>query len=57
MKCLQVTQLVSQSHERKLKFNEKCGVMVHLVICPQCRHFKQNCQQMSEIMKKFANEE
>ncbi|MDP8032744.1 zf-HC2 domain-containing protein [Pasteurella atlantica] len=57
MKCLQVTQLVSQSRERKLKFNEKCGVMAHLVICPQCRHFKKNCQQMSEIMKKFANEE
>ncbi|MDG6881230.1 Uncharacterised protein [Phocoenobacter uteri] len=57
MKCLQVTKLISQSQERKLKLAEKCGVVSHLVICPQCRNFNQNCQTMRQMMKKFAKEE
>ncbi len=56
MNCLEVTKLVSDSQERPLSFKEKIGVRAHLLYCPHCRNFAKHCQQMSQLMKKFANE-
>ncbi|MDD7426253.1 MAG: zf-HC2 domain-containing protein [[Actinobacillus] rossii] len=56
MNCLEVTKLVSDSQERPLSFKEKIGVRSHLLYCPHCRNFAKHCQQMSQLMKKFANE-
>ncbi|MCK3658925.1 dsDNA-mimic protein [Pasteurellaceae bacterium Pebbles2] len=55
MKCLQATKLISESQERKLNFTEKVGVKTHLMFCPHCRNFKLHCEQMSKLMKNFAN--
>lgn len=56
MKCLQATRLISDSQDRKLTKQEKLGVGLHLLTCPHCRKFKRHCVEMSELMKKFAQE-
>lgn len=55
MKCLEVTKLISDAQERPLLFGERIGMQTHLLFCPHCRHFKQHCEQMSKLMKKFAD--
>ncbi|MDO4625899.1 MAG: zf-HC2 domain-containing protein [Pasteurellaceae bacterium] len=55
MKCIQVTKLISDSHERDLFYHEKIGVQLHLFICPHCRKFKQQCIQLSKLTKQFAS--
>ncbi|OOF88581.1 dsDNA-mimic protein [Rodentibacter ratti] len=54
MRCRQATRIISDSHERPLTLQEKVGLRLHLVTCPHCRNFKQNCDELSQLMKKFA---
>ncbi|TDQ58997.1 hypothetical protein EDC45_0789 [Mesocricetibacter intestinalis] len=54
MKCAQATRAISDARERELKWSEKAGLMSHLLICPYCRGFKHNCEEMSKMMKSFA---
>ncbi len=56
MKCDQATKLISEAHERTLSFSEKIGLKSHLITCSYCRKFEKNCQYMSKLMKKFAQE-
>ncbi|EIJ71481.1 MULTISPECIES: zf-HC2 domain-containing protein [Pasteurellaceae] len=55
MNCQQATKLISDSKERELNWQEKIGVKSHLVICPHCRNFKQHCDNLSKLMKDFAD--
>ena len=55
MRCRQVTRMISESHERSLDIQEKMGLKVHLVMCSRCRRFKQNCETLSMMMKKFKD--
>ncbi|WP_118867169.1 zf-HC2 domain-containing protein [Haemophilus haemolyticus] len=55
MRCRQVTRMISESHERSLDTQEKVGLKVHLVMCSRCRRFKQNCETLSMMMKKFKD--
>ena len=55
MNCLKVTKLISDAQERQLSFIEKVGMQAHLITCPHCRNFKRNSEQISKMMKKFAN--
>lgn len=55
MKCLQATQLISKSCEKKLTSPEKTAVFLHLIICKPCRQFRKNCNELSELMKSFKN--
>ncbi len=57
MRCRQVTRMISESHERSLDIQEKVGIKVHLVMCPHCRRFQQNCETLSEMMKQFRDAE
>lgn len=54
MHCRQATRIISDSHERPLTLQEKVGLRLHLVTCPHCRNFKQNCGKLSQLMKEFA---
>ncbi|KAE9532241.1 anti-sigma factor family protein [Ursidibacter arcticus] len=52
-KCKQITELISLGNEQKLAFNQRCAVNMHLLFCPYCRAFKQNTQQMRQLMQQF----
>ena len=53
MRCRQATRMISESHERPLDLQEKVGLKVHLLICPQCRRFDKNCKILSRMLKAF----
>ncbi|NBI13443.1 hypothetical protein GVX81_07445 [[Haemophilus] felis] len=54
--CQRITELVSQQQERKLSFVEQSAVKLHLLMCPSCKNFERNCQDLSKLMKEFAKE-
>ncbi|OOF36229.1 zf-HC2 domain-containing protein [Rodentibacter heidelbergensis] len=54
MRCRQATKIISDSHERPLNLQEKIGLRLHLMTCSHCRHFRQNCDELSQLMKAFA---
>ena len=54
MNCLNATKMISVAKERPLSLKEKVGLKTHLLICPYCRAFAQNCDEMSKLMKEFA---
>ncbi|WP_226691198.1 MULTISPECIES: zf-HC2 domain-containing protein [Rodentibacter] len=53
MNCLQTTQKLSESQERRLTLKEQIGVKSHLLICPHCRNFQRNCASLSHLIKQF----
>ncbi|WP_288061697.1 zf-HC2 domain-containing protein [Rodentibacter caecimuris] len=55
MRCRQATRIISDSHERSLTLQERGGLRLHLAICSHCRNFKQNCDELSQLMKSFVN--
>lgn len=57
MRCRQATRIISDSHERQLSLQEKAGLRLHLMTCPHCRNFRRNCNEMSRLMKSFAQNE
>lgn len=54
MNCQKATKLISEAKERKLTLKEKVGLKTHLIACPYCRNFQQNCDRISILMKDFA---
>ncbi|MGX2951173.1 anti-sigma factor family protein [Ursidibacter sp. B-7004-1] len=54
-RCKQITELISLGNEQKLAFNQRCAVNMHLLFCPYCRAFKQNTQQMRQLMQQFKH--
>ncbi|HGO5824370.1 TPA: zf-HC2 domain-containing protein [Mannheimia haemolytica] len=54
MNCQKATKLISDAKERKLTLKEKVGLKTHLIVCPYCRNFQQNCDRISRLMQDFA---
>lgn len=55
-KCKDITELISLQQERPLAFKEKLAMQAHLLICPYCRAFKRNNEQMRDLMKQFKEQ-
>lgn len=55
--CKTITQLISLSSERKLVFNQRCVISVHILFCPYCRAFKKNNKQMRGFIEQFKQRE
>lgn len=53
MHCLQATQALSEQMEQPLSLRRQVALQVHLLTCPHCRQFKQNCQQLRKLMRDF----
>lgn len=52
--CQRVTEWISQAKERELSWLEKNAIHIHLLFCPSCRNFQQNCYNLSKMMRQFA---
>ena len=48
LSCKQVTELVSQAHDRHLSFREWLGIRIHLFTCTMCARYK---KQLGIIVK------
>ncbi|STO54324.1 dsDNA-mimic protein [Canicola haemoglobinophilus] len=51
--CQEITELISLNNEKKLAFNQRCAISIHLLFCPYCRAFKKNDQQIKRLMQEF----
>lgn len=51
--CQEITELISLSNEKKLAFNRRYAISIHLLFCPYCRAFKKNDQQIKHFMREF----
>lgn len=57
MRCLQATQALSEQMEQPLGLRQNIALQIHLLTCPHCRQFKQNCQQLRKLMNTFRQED
>ncbi|MDO4431380.1 MAG: zf-HC2 domain-containing protein [Lonepinella koalarum] len=55
LNCQKITELVSLSQEQKLTLKQYMEVKIHLMLCPHCKAFKQNCQQIDKLMREFRS--
>jgi hypothetical protein len=55
LNCKQTSQLVSQSLDRRLTWNERLAVRWHLIICKYCKRFSQQLQAMRVGLKRMSN--
>lgn len=49
--CKEYTTLVSIQMDRKLSFAEKIAVRVHQLLCPPCRHTKDQFSTMRQVCR------
>lgn len=54
MYCKEATELISRKHEEKIGMKKNIALYQHLAICPYCRAFRKNSQELSKLMKKFT---
>jgi hypothetical protein len=53
LSCKDVSQLVSQMHERRLGPVDRWMLRLHLAACDACNRFEQQMRFMREAMRKY----
>jgi len=54
MNCEHASELISLSCEKKLNVKDSVQLQVHLWLCPKCRYFKQNNDQLRKMLKDYC---
>jgi len=54
LKCIEATQLVSESQERELGFRERLSLRLHLMMCRGCRNAERQLTVLRRAMRAFA---
>ena len=52
--CKEVTQLLSQSQDRKLGLGERISLEMHLAMCRGCTNFKAQINFLREACRRYA---
>ena len=52
--CKEVTRLVSQGEDRKLKFGERIALRLHLAICEGCRNVNAQFRFLRLAVKRLS---
>ncbi|WP_291991579.1 zf-HC2 domain-containing protein [Candidatus Accumulibacter sp. ACC003] len=52
--CREVTQLLSQAHDRPLSVLERLRLQLHLAFCKGCANFKKQMQYLHAACRLFA---
>lgn len=55
MNCRQATELLSQSLDRPLTFQEKMKLRFHLVICSGCRNFSLHMGKLRSYSRTYVS--
>lgn len=54
LSCKEVTQLVSESLDRKLPLRQRLGVRMHLFFCKACAHFQEQMLFLRQALRRYA---
>ena len=49
--CKKVTQMVSESLDRKLPLHQRMGIRVHLLMCKFCSRYRKQLLILGEVMR------
>lgn len=56
MSCRQASRLISDGMDRPLSRSEQVRLSFHLLLCRNCRHFRQQMQQMRSGIRRARDE-
>jgi hypothetical protein len=56
LNCKQVTQLLSESFERKLPFGLKCRIWIHYILCRKCIQYRRQLVLIQKLSNKYLAE-
>ena len=51
--CKQVSQLVSDAHERPLRLAERLRLRLHMIMCAPCKNYEKDILLITGILKRF----
>ncbi|RNF51528.1 zf-HC2 domain-containing protein [Marinomonas hwangdonensis] len=57
MNCQQATQLLSEKLDRPLTRKEKMAIGMHTTLCPSCRQFGKQMEELRHISKSYTKGE
>ncbi|MGR0279207.1 zf-HC2 domain-containing protein [Marinomonas dokdonensis] len=57
MKCKEATQLLSEKLDRPLDRKEKLALAMHTAMCPPCRQFGKQMEDLRFIAKAYIDPE
>jgi len=57
LSCKELTRLVSQGEDRKLKFGERVALRLHLAICDGCRNLNAQFKFLRSAVKNLSQDE
>ncbi|AAP96641.1 hypothetical protein A6046_02845 [[Haemophilus] ducreyi] len=55
MNCEHASELISLNCEQKLKVKDSLQLQIHLWLCPKCRHFKKNNNEMRKLLQNYCD--
>jgi len=56
MSCKQASRLISDGMDRPLTRSEQVRLSLHLMLCANCRHFRQQMQQLRQGIRRGREE-
>lgn len=56
MSCRQASRLISDGMDRPLSRSEQLRLSFHLLLCRNCRHFRQQMQQLRSGIRRARDE-
>ncbi|MFN4236899.1 MAG: zf-HC2 domain-containing protein [Vogesella sp.] len=56
MNCQQASRLISDGMDRPLTRSEQVRLSFHLLMCRNCRHFRQQMQQLRQGIRRGREE-
>ncbi len=56
MNCQQASRLISDGMDRPLTRSEQVRLSFHLLMCRNCRHFRQQLQQLRQGIRRGREE-
>lgn len=56
MNCQQASRLISDGMDRSLTRSEQVRLSFHLLMCRNCRHFRQQLQQLRQGIRRARDE-
>lgn len=52
--CKQASQIITQSYDRRLSWQERWNMRIHLFICDACAHFAKQMRFLRQAARRFA---
>ncbi len=53
--CKEVSELLSQRQDRPLRWSERVGLRMHLLLCDGCRHFRNQLEFLRTAVRRYRD--